>query len=212
MRLRLTPSDGLTGAPGETGAFTVVNAGRTDPQVDYDDTRGQLVIEIDRFGGLIPPQIAQNHIVKTRIYGDGKVVYVESGSDPIYQGQLSELEIMGLLTYIRDQGYWQMSDTLYTTPMAPTDMPTSHVSVNLRGGTSKRVSVYWGPPAGFTEIYTRLSAPQLQPTGVLTYQRQTITQAELSQGWYYGMEYQKKLDTPTGWTWVDAGRSSRWTR
>jgi hypothetical protein len=72
------------------------------------------------------------------------------------------------------------------------------------------VSVYWGPPPGFNEIYTRLSVPQLKPENVLACVRRKITPDDLKRGWYYGFEYQKKLDTPITWKWLDAGRSSRW--
>jgi hypothetical protein len=37
-----------------------------------------------------------------------------------------------------------------------------------------------------------------------------INETELSCGWYYGFEDQKKEGTPDNWVWFDAGRSSIW--
>jgi hypothetical protein len=37
-----------------------------------------------------------------------------------------------------------------------------------------------------------------------------ITPEELKQGWYYGLNSQKKLDTPSNWIWSENGMESRW--
>ncbi len=37
-----------------------------------------------------------------------------------------------------------------------------------------------------------------------------ILQSELSQGWYNGLPNEKKLNTPSAWIWIEAGRDSRW--
>jgi hypothetical protein len=38
----------------------------------------------------------------------------------------------------------------------------------------------------------------------------SISQTELSRGWYYGTELQKKPGTPDNWIYTEAGRSSSW--
>lgn len=45
-----------------------------------------------------------------------------------------------------------------------------------------------------------------------SYVRTSISRTELHQGWYWGDEYQKKLKTPPSWTWIDAGKSSKWSQ
>lgn len=43
-----------------------------------------------------------------------------------------------------------------------------------------------------------------------TGQTPAITQSDLSQGWYWAMQNQKKPNTPANWVFTDAGRSSCW--
>ncbi|PIZ73913.1 hypothetical protein COY07_01415 [Candidatus Peregrinibacteria bacterium CG_4_10_14_0_2_um_filter_43_11] len=38
----------------------------------------------------------------------------------------------------------------------------------------------------------------------------TITEKELTEGWYLGLPNQKKLDTPANWIWTDVAEDSRW--
>jgi len=37
-----------------------------------------------------------------------------------------------------------------------------------------------------------------------------ISKEESSQGWYYGLNSEKKLDTPSNWVWKEDGRKSMW--
>jgi hypothetical protein len=37
-----------------------------------------------------------------------------------------------------------------------------------------------------------------------------ISSNDLIQGWYWGMENQKKINTPTDWVYYEAGRDSCW--
>lgn len=41
-------------------------------------------------------------------------------------------------------------------------------------------------------------------------QNSIISDSELLLGWYWGMEDQKKLNTPTNWIYTKAGRNSCW--
>ena len=38
----------------------------------------------------------------------------------------------------------------------------------------------------------------------------SVSQNELSQGWYLGLPNEKKLNTPSAWIWAEAGKDSRW--
>ncbi len=37
-----------------------------------------------------------------------------------------------------------------------------------------------------------------------------ISDEELKQGWYLGMDYEKKLNTPLNWVWVTGYGEARW--
>ncbi len=40
----------------------------------------------------------------------------------------------------------------------------------------------------------------------------TITEDELSQGWYYGQQDEQKEGTPEGWTFLEDGENSKWIK
>lgn len=179
----------------------------------YEPKRDLLVLSADTVGGFVAPGVLVNHVPLTRIYGDGKVVFIDPavGSGVIHEGTLSAVDINELFHFLSAKGFWKLSDSYSV--HGPTDMPSSVLTAKAFGRPEKRVSCYGGvlsAPPGFMECFERLVAPQLQPADVKTYTRQPITQAELDAGWYYGFEYQKKLNTPRSWVWIDAGRSSRW--
>lgn len=183
-------------------------------EIQYDMQRGVLVLSADRAGGFVPESVTINHITYTKIYGDGKVVFIdpEKGSDEIREGHLSSAQIIDLLRALQANGFWGF-DPYYKADDAPTDMPSMFVTAKLKGQPEKRVGAYCGgssaPPA-FKDCYDRLVVPALEPSDVNVYVREKITREDLEQGWYYGYEYQKKLDTPLDWRWFDAGRSSAW--
>ena len=54
--------------------------------------------------------------------------------------------------------------------------------------------------------------PNIHQIRVQSYVREPITRTDLGQGWYWGDEYQKKLDTPMDWVWIEAGKSSKWCK
>lgn len=179
----------------------------------YEPKRDLLVLSADTVGGFVAPGVLMNHVPLTRIYGDGKVVFIDPavGSGTIHEGTLTPFQINALFHILSDKGFWKLSDSYAV--HGPTDLPSSVITAHALGRPEKQVSCYGGvlsAPPGFMECFDRLVMPQLQPADVKTYVRQPITEAELDAGWYYGLEYQKKLNTPRSWKWIDAGRSSRW--
>lgn len=210
IQLRASATDGRTpGAATTTASFAVVTLGRQDPDASYDTTRDTLVLSADMNGGFVPYSYHVNHIVHTKIYGDGTVIFVDpaQGLGEIRAGTLTEPEIVALLKQASENGFWGWQQS-YRAQMAPTDLPSARITVKLTGGREKAVSSYGGAfsaPTGYMEVYHALHFPALQPQGVATYLRGTITQAELNQGWYFGAEYEKKLDTPLNWVWNHQG-------
>lgn len=185
------------------------------PAALYDADGHTVVLMADRVGGFVAPPVLLNHIPQTKIYGDGRVVFINPsvGSGEIHEGRLDRKAIEKLFALLKRKGFWSFSQSYMI--HGPTDMPTSVITAKLHGQPEKRVGCYGGAlsaPAGFMDCFEALSYPHLAPTDVRTYVRAPITQAELDAGWYWGFEYQKKLNTPQDWVWVDAGRSSKWQK
>jgi hypothetical protein len=179
----------------------------------YDTDEKMMVLSADRIGGLVAPQVLINHVTQTKIYGDGRVVFINPavGSGEIHEGKLDRKQIEKLFKLLKQKGFWSFQESYFVS--GPTDMPTSVITAKLHAQPEKRVGCYGGAlsaPPGFMDCFEALSYPQLQPTNVHTYVRAPISQAELDAGWYWGFEYQKKLDTPRDWIWTEAGRSSKW--
>lgn len=181
----------------------------------YDTNPGVLVLSADLAGGFVAPQVLINHVTLTRIYGDGKVVFVDpaKGSGEIHEGHLDAHQITQLFELLQGKGFFGFAES-YFKP-GPTDMPTYIATATRAGEHEKRVGCYGGPvsaPPGFMDCYQALLYPQIHPSSVKTYVRQPITDHDLAAGFYYGFEYQKKLNTPRDWVWIEAGRSSQWRR
>lgn len=182
---------------------------------DYEAKAGVLVLSADRVGGFVAPGVLINHITLTKIYGDGKVVFTDPavGSTEIREGHLDAHQISRLFELLKAKGFYAFDESYFK--HGPTDLPTNIITATRRGQPEKRVGCYGGAisaPPGFMDCYEALTYPHLQPTDVKVYERQPITEQELAAGAYYGFEYQKKLNTPKDWVWVDAGRSSQWRR
>lgn len=189
-------------------------AGTRIPDAEpYDERAETLVLATDVVGGLVAPSVLVNHVEQTRIYGDGKVVFVDPivGNSQICEGTLTADQITELFYLLEDDGFWGFADSY--TVAGPADMPSTVVTAHRRGEPEKQVSCYGGDlsaPSGFMDCHVALLYPQLQPANVVRYVREPISKQELEQGWYHGLEYQKKLNTPLSWVWTDAGRSSKW--
>ena len=181
----------------------------------YDAKPGALVLSADLIGGLVAPNVLINHITLTKIYGDGRVVFIDPsvGSLEIYEGHLDEKQIAALFALLKEKGFWSFSESYYRPEI--TDAPTNVVTAALYGEPAKKVSCYAGAisaPPGFMQCYQALTYPQLKPSDAKKYTRQPISDKDLQEGWYYGFEYQKKLNTPRDWVWSEAGKSSKWHR
>jgi hypothetical protein len=181
----------------------------------YEPGPGLLVLSADLTGGFAPPETLINRVPLTRIYRDGRIVFVDParGSSEIFEGHLDARKISQLFELLQAKGFFGLSGTYVR--YVPTDLPSNVVTARRRGEPEKRVSSYGGvlsAPAGFMDCYQALLYPQLQPSDVKAYVRRPITDQELEAGSYPGSEYQKKLNTPRDWVWVEAGRSSQWRR
>ncbi len=131
----------------------------------------------------MPPAMGR-HVPELSIYGDGLVVLgreaetVMIATDrAVVTGHIGEDELNQLLSFIADQGFFQLEKRYVPSPAVP-DMPERHVTVNLLH-TSQTVSVYpfdfADAPGAFWSVYERLAdvypadAAEFAPaSGILT--------------------------------------------
>lgn len=179
----------------------------------YEPNAKLLVLSADSFNHTVSPEAQINHVFRTKIYGDGRVVFADPthGDAEIFEGQLEQKQIARIFELLGAKGFFEMEDHYFKPVVGGT---TTVVTAMRYGKPTKSVSCY-GPgsaPPGFTECFEALVYPNIHPIRVQSYVREPITRTDLGQGWYWGDEYQKKLGTPMDWVWIEAGRSSKWCK
>lgn len=181
----------------------------------YDHDAKVLVLSADSINATVSPQARINHVTRTRIYGDGRVVFVDprKGDAEIFEGKLEPRKIDHLFELLQAKGFFGFADS-YPRP-GWLGGGADVVTATRRGQPEKRVTCFHGAPSApptFNDCYQALLFPHIEPSHVESYVRKPITAEELAAGWYYGDEYQKKLDTPQDWVWIEAGKSSKWSK
>ncbi len=126
--------------------------------VEWNHDPGALILEADTRGGGLPHAVALNHIPDARVWGDGRIVWVEfkdDGSSVVWEGYLTEKALANLLRFTVEEGFFGWEDH-YEPANPPADLLSSHITVNMTD-RSKTVSQYFdAAPAGFWRIYERV--------------------------------------------------------
>jgi hypothetical protein len=179
----------------------------------YEPNAKLLVLSADSFNQTVSPEAQINHVFCTKIYGDGRMVFADpaKGDFEIFEGRLDVKQISHIFELLQARGFFGFADHYFEPVLGGT---TTLITATRRSKPTKSISCY-GPqsaPLGFAECFEALLYPHIHPTSVTSYLRKPITRTDLHQGWYWGFEYQKKLDTPIDWVWIDAGKSSKWSK
>lgn len=182
----------------------------------YEPDPKLLVLSADAFNHTVAPHAQINDIPPTRIYGDGRTVFVDplKGDSEIFEGHLGAKTIAHLFEVLEGKGFFGFKD-LYPAAPGMVGVGAHVVTAVRRGHPEHRVTCFSGSPSAprtFDDCFEALLYPHIHPSSVKSYVRKPITPAELAQGWYWGFEYQKKLETPTDWVWIEAGKSSKWCK
>jgi hypothetical protein len=155
--------------------------------LEYDNSAGALIIEVDTCGGLLPPP-SSRHIAELSIYGDGQVVLAEEDGAPrvgtdraVTTGRIGEQELAQLLSFIAGSGFFGLDDR-YVDPGAPTDGPWRHVRVELLD-VSRSVSIYppdyADAPAAFWQTYDAVIGVQPSDATAFVPTSGTLTATDL---------------------------------
>ena len=172
-------------------ALTACGGGREptpEPiSLEYDNSAGALIIEVDTCGGMVPPP-SSRHIAELSIYGDGQVVLAEEDGAPrvgtdraLTTGRIGEQELAQLLSFIAGSGFFGLDDR-YVDPGAPTDGPWRHVRVDLLD-VSRSVSIYppdyADAPAAFWQTYDAVMGVQPSDATAFVPTSGTLTATDL---------------------------------
>jgi hypothetical protein len=182
----------------------------------YEPDPKLLVLSADSFNHTVPPHSQINRVPPTKIYGDGRTVFVDpaKGDSEIFQGQLDAKRMSHLFELLQAKGFFDFED-IYPAKLGMVGVGARVITAVRRGHPEKRVTCFSSSPSAppaFQDCFEALLYPHIHPSDVMSYVREPITAKEIEQGWYWGFEYQKKLDTPAGWVWIEAGKSSKWCK
>jgi hypothetical protein len=124
------------------------------PVLEWDTSPDAVVIEAYVVGGMVPMNYHQNYIPEVRVFGDGRIVWVEwqSGSRTVLEGQLTEAELRAVLEKFSSAGFFGW-ENFYEPDGVIYDAGTATLRVNLLS-ISKSVSEYVeGAPPKYHELW-----------------------------------------------------------
>lgn len=119
----------------------------------------EIILSFDQAGGFVPPEFLAARVPIFTLYGDGRIVFVQTTAmppesdigtgQPIRTAKLNEEQIQSLLEYALGEGGLAVAREEYS-DMLVSDAPTSVFTINADDDT-KTVSVYalgMDPPPG----------------------------------------------------------------
>ncbi len=157
-------------APGTPANPTAIPSPTIDG-ITHPTGAGEVILRFDEAGGFTPPEWQAAHLPYFTLYGDGRVVFVQTTAEmpargdnvsvglPLRTGTLGEGQVQELLNYALTDGGLALAREQYDNPMIA-DAPTAVFTVNA-DGDSKTVSVMAlgmeGQPGPDTAILRRLA-------------------------------------------------------
>lgn len=124
------------------------------PEVTWDTSPDKVIIRATFCCGLVPQGYALNYIPDVQVWGDGRLIWVQTsngGERRVLVGHLSESEMKALLQRVVDEGFFGWKDNYadYTV----TDMPSQCLSVEFATQSKSVCEYYQGAPQAFHELY-----------------------------------------------------------
>jgi hypothetical protein len=128
------------------------------PEVKWDASADKVIIRATFCCGLVPQGYAENYIPDVQVWGDGRILWAQTGSSGerrVREGHLTESELKALLERMVDDGFfgWEDNYADYTV----TDMPSQCLSVELAGKTKSVCEYYKGAPEAFHQLYDHIA-------------------------------------------------------
>lgn len=127
------------------------------PEVRWDPNPEAVIIRATYCCGLVPVLVAENYIPDVLIWGDGRILWVEStGSGRrVMEGQLTAAQMEAVLQRAVNAGFfgWRNSYGDYSV----TDMANQCLTINLSSQSKTVCEYYRGAPRAFHDLYGELA-------------------------------------------------------
>ncbi len=153
-------ADAQTQAAQSNNGLTSNNGPRPPaPSIEWEANPSAVVINVTNCCGLTTPLYHDNYIPDALVWGDGRILWTQIGSNgnrKVLQGQLSATQLHDWLQGAADAGFFSWKE-LYKDDLSPTDLPTRCITINL-ASLAKQVCEYQqAAPDAFHNLYDQLS-------------------------------------------------------
>lgn len=145
--------------------------------LEWDHSPDESIISLSQGGGLVPLASMYNDFPEAQVWGDGRIIWQTSGANHerlVWQGQLSEAEMTGLLQTFADKGFFRL-DSYYRPKDEIYDASTTSLQLNLLEDRYHVSEYHSGAPRKFHELVSLMSsgagaagAPYAPQSGFLT--------------------------------------------
>lgn len=126
------------------------------PPVDWDTSATAVVLRADICCGML---YEPNGIPDVQVWGDGRIIWVETGPGPgrrVLTAQLTTIEIKTQLQAFVDAGFFGWRDS-YEPAQPVYDAPSDCVSVTLKSASKTVCDMMGNPPAAFNTLQNGLT-------------------------------------------------------
>jgi hypothetical protein len=132
-------------------------AGQTPaPAVKWNTSPEAQIVSATYCCGHVPEAIQLNYIPDAQIFGDGRIVWVQTAADgqrKLLEGKLPQDQLARFLQSAVNLGFFDWQE-LYTVANSPTDMASKCLFIQVER-QSKRVCEYFkGAPQPFHDLYS----------------------------------------------------------
>ncbi len=124
------------------------------PELNWDANPEAVILTVSTGGGFVPEHVWFNTLVDARVWGDGRIVWVEQQADGarmVYEGQLSRAALVAFLERASQAGFFGWKDLYSNQNVA--DASTRCISIHLLSRSKEVCEYYEGAPEGFEDLY-----------------------------------------------------------
>ncbi|MGQ0600537.1 MAG: hypothetical protein ACT4QE_02430 [Anaerolineales bacterium] len=129
------------------------------PEVKWDTDPQAMIIQVTFCCGFVPQEVALNYIPDATVWGDGRIVWVESGPNGerrVLEGRLSASALRELLQRAVNEGFFGWRDSYGD--YSVTDLASQCLRVSLAGEAKSGCEYYRGAPQAFHSLYDDIAS------------------------------------------------------
>jgi hypothetical protein len=130
----------------------------TASEIAWNSSPNALIISATLSGGRTTRVFLENYIPDARIWGDGRIVwvdYIDTNKRRILQGQLTQAQMHALLNRFINDGFFNLQDS-YNVERAKTDVRGKCLSLELKQQSKKVCEYDEGAPQVFHDLYNHI--------------------------------------------------------